>query len=217
MSNDLHNYLSSVRQDFSGEELEQSTVPDTPKQLFEKWFDQAVGAQVLDPNAMSLATVNAKGEPSNRIVYLRGFEGESLLFYTNYKSEKGTHIAGETAVACTFYWPELHRQIRFSGMAAKLSKEQSDEYFSSRPRVSQISAWASQQSRELASRAELEERVKDYEAKFIDVEVPRPQHWGGYKINVKTAEFWQGRGGRLHDRILYYRDDGAWRTTRLNP
>lgn len=172
---------------------------------------------MLDPNAMSLATVNHKGEPSNRIVYLRGISEEGLVFYTNYNSDKATQIAGESAVACTFYWPELHRQIRFTGTAAKVDDATSDVYFASRPRESQIGAWASHQSRELVSREDLRRRVEKVTEKFRDQEIPRPEFWGGYRVEIKTTEFWQGREGRLHDRILYYLEEGDWKTTRLNP
>jgi pyridoxamine 5'-phosphate oxidase len=175
-------------------------------------------ANVLEPNAMNLATISAAGKPSSRIVLLKGIVRQRLLFYTNYQSQKGRELAGNPACALAFFWPELERQVRISGYAERTSVTESDEYFKTRPHESQIGAWASPQSAVIASRDILEQRAAEMEKKFEGMSmVPRPQQWGGFAVTPFEFEFWQGRPGRLHDRVLYILDEKTWKITRLAP
>lgn len=184
--------------------------------LFRLWTQEAVDNGEREPNAFVLSTVNASGQPSSRILYLKDIINDNLVFYTNYESHKGEDIAGNNHISMLFFWPETSRQIRVQGRCVKAPEEVSDAYFASRPRGSQIGAWASNQSRLLGSREELEERVKEFDAKF-EGEVPRPPHWGGYFVQPDKFEFWQGRPSRLHDRIVFSRNGESWELDRLNP
>lgn len=215
---DITNYLNSVRRDYSGKQLDAASVNPDPFKQFEQWFEEAVGAQVLDPNAMTLATASSSGKPSARIVLLRGIDSGGFNFYTNYDSKKGTDIIQNPSVALTFFWVELNRQVRVEGNVEKLSLENSKAYFASRPRESQIAAWASEQSEQIQNREELEERFKEYEKKFEGAEVPCPENWGGFSVKPTMIEFWQGRPNRMHDRIVYTLDEnGSWPIKRLAP
>ena len=215
---DLRNYINSVRYDFMQGKLVAEEAPEDPYELFEKWFEEAVQAQVLDPYAMALGTVSKEGMPSVRVVYLRDISETGLVFYTNYQSEKGQHLEAHPMAAANFFWVELERQIRFNGLIEKVSAEKSDAYFASRPRESQLGAWASHQSEVLQDREELMKRYSQYELEFKDKEVPRPPYWGGYRLRPVKIEFWQGRPSRLHDRVLYHLDDDAhWQRERLSP
>ncbi|XOV68478.1 MAG: pyridoxamine 5'-phosphate oxidase [Fluviicola sp.] len=187
-----------------------------PYDLFNAWTEEAVANEELEPNAFVLSTVSEDGKPSSRIVYLKdNFDGK-LVLYTNYKSLKGEEIAQNANVSMLFFWPKSARQIRIQGICSKVPEKISDDYFASRPRGSQIGAWASYQSELLSSREELEQRVKEFEARFPN-EVPRPEYWGGYWIEPKQFEFWQGRPSRLHDRVVFRAVDSEWKIERLNP
>lgn len=217
MSEDLQNYLNEIRRDFSGKPLDVSSVKSNPYIQFSDWFEEAVNAQLLDPYAMAVTTVSPQGKPSTRIVYLRGVDEKGFVFYTNYNSDKGKDIALNNQVALNFLWTGLERQIRIEGMAVKVPEDQSNTYFSNRPRESQIGAWASNQSSELQSREELEEKVIEFTNKFKDEPIPRPDHWGGYIVIPERVEFWQGRPNRLHDRIVYDKVEDDWQIKRLSP
>lgn len=187
-----------------------------PYDLFELWTTEAVNNKEREPNAFVLSTVNSYGQPSSRILYLKDIIEKQLVFYTNYKSKKGEQIAGNSKVSMLFFWPDSSRQIRVEGVCTKVDSHISDDYFNSRPRASQIGAWASHQSEELSDRSELEERVEMYENKFTDA-VPRPEHWGGYQVKPTAFEFWQGRPSRLHDRVVFTTSEGSWKIHKQNP
>ncbi|MCH2230112.1 MAG: pyridoxamine 5'-phosphate oxidase [Crocinitomicaceae bacterium] len=187
-----------------------------PFDLFELWTTEAVENKEREPNAFALSTVNSDGQPSSRILYLKDIVENQLVFYTNYRSKKALQIAENSKVSMLFFWPESSRQIRIEGVCSKVVPEISDDYFKSRPRGSQIGAWASHQSEELADRKALEDRVKMYEEEFTD-EVPRPAFWGGYQVQPTAFEFWQGRPSRLHDRILFTPEKDSWKIHKLNP
>lgn len=210
--------LADLRKDYSMFSLDNTTVLPDPMDQFQKWFDESIKAEVPEPNAMNLATVNEIGRPSSRIVLLKGIESKHFLFYTNYLSKKGKELENNPACALTFFWPELERQIRIEGIADRVDAATSDAYFKSRPRGSQIGAWASPQSSLISERTILEERVEKMESKFSGLdELPRPHQWGGYKVDPFLIEFWQGRPNRLHDRIQYTRPNGIWEIHRLAP
>lgn len=217
MNEDLQNYLNEIRRDFSGKPLTKESVAFNPYIQFDIWFEEAVNAQILDPQAMTISTVEANGQPTSRIVYLRGITEDGFIFYTNYNSNKAKDIEVNNKVALNFLWRALDRQVRIDGVIEKVSEIQSDEYFSKRPRESQIGAWASNQSSELNSREELEQKVAEFTKQFEGQVVPRPPHWGGYIVKPFIIEFWQGRPNRLHDRILYEKQGERWNLKRLSP
>lgn len=214
---DLQNYLNSIRRDFADKSLDEKSINKNPFLQFETWFEEAVNSQILDPYAMSISTVNKKGQPSTRIVYLRFISEEGLVFYTNYNSHKGTDLTINNKVAINFFWGELERQIRVEGAVSRVSDEMSDSYFEKRPRESQIGAWASEQSSLIQNREELEEKVAFYTNKYKDQPIPRPPHWGGYIVKPSLFEFWQGRPNRLHDRLVYHKYDSNWKINRIAP
>lgn len=187
-----------------------------PFELFELWTTEAVENKESEPNAFVLSTVDDKGQASSRIVYLKDIIEGKFVLYTNYNSQKGRDIESNPKVSMLFFWPGCSRQIRIEGNCSKVTAQISDDYFASRPRGSQIGAWASNQSEELENREDLEQRVVDFEAKFSS-DVPRPEHWGGYWIEPTHFEFWQGRPSRLHDRITFDNSQGDWSINRLNP
>lgn len=210
--------IADLRKEYSRATLDISNVLTDPVKQFEKWFDEAVQAGVTEPNAMHLATVNEQGKPSSRIVLLKGIDSGRFIFYTNYQSKKGKELEINPACALTFFWPDIERQVRIEGIAERVDQATSDQYFQSRPRGSQIGAWASPQSTIIKDRNILEDRASQIEKKFENSKVlPRPHQWGGYQIEPLLIEFWQGRASRLHDRIQFVKTDGVWRVYRLAP
>jgi pyridoxamine 5'-phosphate oxidase len=211
--------IEALRKEYAQGELELSDTPADPIQQFEQWFEEALQSEVPEPNAMTLSTASADGVPSARIVLLKGLEVGTFLFYTNYESRKGRELAENPRAALTFLWHELQRQVRIEGQVEQLDEAASTAYFQSRPKGSQIGAWASPQSQPIESREVLEAKEQALSEKYEDAEqLPRPDHWGGYRVIPQRIEFWQGRPSRLHDRILYERSaDGHWEKKRLAP
>ncbi|MGK5025676.1 pyridoxamine 5'-phosphate oxidase [Janthinobacterium sp. RB2R34] len=209
--------LAAMRIDYVQSLLSEEQVLRDPIAQFEKWFDEALKAQVSEPNAMSLSTVSAEGKPTSRIVLIKQFDQRGFTWYTNYNSEKGQQLAHNPHAALLFFWRELERQVRIEGTVVKTSAAESDEYFNVRPLLSRLSAIASQQSAPIASRAELEAHYDAVAAVAGDTPA-RPEHWGGYRLQPERIEFWQGRRSRFHDRIVFTRGaDGAWSMERLQP
>ncbi|HEX7298961.1 MAG TPA: pyridoxamine 5'-phosphate oxidase [Solirubrobacteraceae bacterium] len=209
--------LEGERRDYEGGELDPARVAVDPVEQFRAWFQDAREAGVYEPEAMTVSTVGADGRPSSRYVLLRGLDERGFAFYTNYQSAKGQALSERPHAALTFGWLALHRSVRVEGPAARLPEQESDAYFAARPRAAQISAWASPQSTVIAGRDALDRAVVEIEARFAGQDVPRPPHWGGFVVAPERVEFWQGRSGRLHDRVRYERDGGGWRIERLAP
>lgn len=209
--------LSEIRKDYTLKTLDIKDVNPEPIRQFQVWFDEAVDSEVLEVNAMCLSTIGMDGFPTGRIVLLKGVD-HGFLFFTNYSSDKGKEIAANPKVALTFFWAELERQVRVTGTLEKVSEEESDTYYFSRPVGSQIGAWASPQSQKISSREVLEKNIEELKAKFAYTPITRPPHWGGYRLNPTRIEFWQGRASRLHDRICYeLNSEGQWDISRLAP
>ncbi len=206
-----------MRKIYQLKSLEEKDVDHDPIKQFENWWKDAINAGVEEPNAMTLATCNASGKPSARIVLLKGIKENQLIFYTNYESRKAHEIAENSYVALVFFWKEVERQIRIEGKVKKTSAQESDEYFSVRPRESQLGAWSSPQSTVIKSADLLQENMKKYYDQFNEQEVPRPQFWGGYAVEPSLIEFWQGKPGRLHDRLQYSLENNTWVIERLAP
>jgi pyridoxamine-phosphate oxidase len=211
--------LAHLREDYRRAVLDEAHCAPDPMRQFEQWFKEAKSADLKEPNAMTLATVSADGQPSARIVLLKGLERDGFVFYTNYASRKGRELLANPRCALTFYWAELERQVRVEGAVEKVSKEQSENYFKGRPKGSRIGAVVSNQSAELPSRRPLETRLAELELAYANTDdVPMPETWGGYYLAPHLVEFWQGRTNRLHDRIVYrLNEDGTWRMGRLSP
>jgi pyridoxamine 5'-phosphate oxidase len=208
---------SSLRKEYTRAGLDKADVDPDPIVQFNEWFEKVIDADLHEPNAMILATATADGKPSARTVLLKGYDERGFVFYTNYEGRKANEIEANPRCSILFYWGELERQVRIEGRASRLSGEESDAYFASRPRGSRLAAWASEQSSPVENRSVLEERVRALEDEYEGREILRPPFWGGYRVEPHTIEFWQGRENRLHDRLVYRREDGAWRIERLQP
>lgn len=208
--------IADIRKEYTLQTLDISSVKPDAIEQFKLWFEEALRAQMLEPTAMHLATVSAEGKPSGRIVLLKGIDS-GFLFFTNYESRKGKELAQNQYVCLTFYWAELERQVRIEGKIEKVSAEISDEYFSSRPKASQIGAIASPQSQVLHDRSSLEQKIEALTLKYENELPPRPSRWGGYRVIPETIEFWQGRRSRLHDRLRYTLENDIWKIERLAP
>lgn len=210
--------IANMRKEYVLGGLSEADVEPDPLRQFEKWFKQALTANLPEPNAMTLATATPDGQPSARVVLLKEFDASGFTFFTNYHSRKGHEIAANARAALLFFWPELQRQVRIEGTVERVSEAESDVYFRSRPLGSRLGAWASQQSEVISGRDVLEERVRELMQRYSDGDVPRPPHWGGYRVCPVTIEFWQGRPDRLHDRLRYQRvQPDCWRLERLSP
>ena len=210
--------IAQLRREYISHPLDECLVAADPIKQFHLWFEEAIAAGQLDPEAMTLGTSNREGRISGRTVLLKGCDERGFIFYTNYESRKGSELPPGAWAALTFYWAVLNRQVRIEGRVEKISAEESDAYFATRPRGSQLGAWASPQSRQIANRAELEDLMAEVEQRFIAGPPPRPPHWGGYLVRPESIEFWQGRESRLHDRILYTKIvEGGWEIGRLAP
>lgn len=214
--------LAALRREYGDRGLDVPDLAPDPISMFRRWFDDTVAAGLHEPNAMVVATVSPAGRPSSRTVLLKGVDERGFVFFTNYESRKAADIAANPHVSLLFPWHDLQRQVRVEGMAAKVSTEESEAYFASRPRESQLGAWASPQSRVVTSRSALDERYGGVLARFAGLdEVPVPPHWGGFRVAPYAVEFWQGRKGRMHDRLVYRRaeDDphAPWTVDRLAP
>ncbi|MCW3124126.1 MAG: pyridoxamine 5-phosphate oxidase [Flavipsychrobacter sp.] len=210
--------IADIRMDYRLAELDEETVGKDPILFFKRWFTEAESAQITEVNAMTLATADGNNIPHARIVLLKGLSGSGFTFFTNYDSDKGHEIIANPNVALCFFWKELERQVRIEGKIEKVSAAENDTYFHSRPVGSRLGAWASPQSREIPDRSILDLNYNTYENEFSGVEIPRPEHWGGYLVVPSRIEFWQGRSSRMHDRILLVKQaDGSWLKSRLAP
>jgi pyridoxamine 5'-phosphate oxidase len=210
--------LADLRKEYTLAGLRRANLDPDPLAQFKKWLQQAVDADVPEPSAMTLSTVDGDGQPSSRIVLLKGLDERGFSFFTNYESRKARELAANPRASLLFLWKELERQVAIRGRVSKLSAEESETYFKMRPRGSRLGAWASHQSQVIASRDVLDEKLRQLEQKYPGEEVPRPPHWGGYVLAPAEIEFWQGRPNRLHDRFRYARQaDGRWKLERLSP
>lgn len=209
--------LADIRNEYSLRELSEEKIDNDPFAEFGVWMDEALNAKVNEPTAMTLSTVSGEGRPSSRVVLLKGYDREGFVFFTNYNSRKGRELAGNPFAAVNFFWPELERQVNISGRTSQVSAEESDEYFMSRPFTSRIGAWASNQSEKIDSRMSIMMKAAKLLVKYASGNVPRPPHWGGFRIVPDRFEFWQGRESRLHDRICYELVNGEWLISRLSP
>ena len=210
--------IAAIRRDYMRESLSENQVEQNPFRQFDRWWEEAMKAEIDEVNAMTLSTVTSEGKPAARIVLLKGYDDYGFVFFTNYDSSKGKELLQNPNACLLFFWKELERQVRIEGTCEKVSESESDAYFYSRPEGSRIGAWASPQSRVIASRDILDTNLAELEKRFKDTPVPRPPHWGGYRIRPERMEFWQGRPSRLHDRILYTQEPGRdWNICRLAP
>ena len=209
--------IAAMRQDYTIVELLESSASPEPWELFSSWFEIARNTKILEPNAMILSTVTQDGQPTSRVVLLKDFDQSGLVFFTNYLSQKGEQLAYNPRASILFWWEPLERQIRIEGEVVKIDEEESDMYFKSRPYGSRLGAWVSEQSQKIVDRTVLEKRQIEFEKKFTEGNIPRPDHWGGYRLTPNKFEFWQGRSNRLHDRLLYQMQQDAWTRDRLAP
>jgi pyridoxamine 5'-phosphate oxidase len=209
--------VHDLRKEYTRTGLTESEADADPVEQFRKWFEEALAADLHEPNAMTLATATPGGRPSDRIVLLKGFDERGFVFYTNYEGRKARELEDNPYCALVFYWGELERQVRVEGHASRIPNEESDAYFDSRPRGSRLGAWVSEQSRTIESREALEDRLRELEERYEGAEIPRPPFWGGYRVEPDSVEFWQGRENRLHDRLIYRRSERGWKIERLQP
>lgn len=214
----LSQNIADIRINYSRQELTEASVSQNPTQQFQQWLQEALDAKVDEPTAMVLSTVSGSGRPSARVVLLKGLDEQGYTFFTNYDSRKGHDLEASPYASLTFFWPALERQVRIEGKIVKVAAAESDTYFQSRPKGSQIGAWASPQSQVIEAREVLEQREQEFSEKFANQDVvPRPAHWGGYRLQPNCVEFWQGRPSRLHDRIVYALEGQNWKIKRLAP
>lgn len=213
----MNNELSRLRNEYGKYGLKEESMPDDPDLMVRKWLDDAIVAKIYDPNAMILSTSDEDHFPDSRVVLLKEILQDKYIFYTNKSSSKGKQIRNNNKAALLFFWPDLQRQIRIRGRIEELDDEYSDIYFRSRPRSSQLGAYISSQSEPVPDRDYLEQLYQQAEIRFRDLPVPRPENWGGYLVNPRIIEFWQGRAGRLHDRIVYEKEKKGWKLYRLAP
>lgn len=209
--------IADIRKEYKLRELHEESAANDPFAQFEAWWQEALSSHIEEVNAMTLATVSPEGDPDARIVLLKGFDKKGFVFYTNYQSAKGRDLDVHPKACLVFFWKELERQVRIRGAVSVVSAEESDKYYHSRPQGSQIGAWASPQSQVISNRDFLEQADQVYAARYRGGTIPRPPHWGGYRVSPDRAEFWQGRPSRLHDRLEYVLDNGAWTLRRLAP
>lgn len=219
---DFSTIVANLRREYTSEPLNEGSVSLSPIEQFRFWFDEALRAEQPDPEAMTLSTATPGGIVSARIVLLKGFSPDGFVFFTNYQSRKGRELIDNPSAALTFYWHSLNRQIRIEGLATRVSQNESEDYFASRPRGSRIGAWTSPQSEEIPDRESLEKKLAEIEARFSDEPIPCPLFWGGFRLQPNYFEFWQGRENRLHDRIVYQlgphnSNEPVWRISRLAP
>ena len=210
--------IADLRQDYTLQGLSETDVNSNPFTQFKEWFDQALNADILEPNAMMVATTTTQGKPSARMVLLKDFDERGFVFYTNYNSQKAQELAENPQAALVFWWAELQRQVRICGWVEKVSDEESDKYFYSRPFSSRLGAWASNQSEVIENREVLEQQLEELQEQYYNKDIPRPPHWGGIRVIPAEIEFWQGRSSRLHDRLIYRKiENGSWKIERLSP
>jgi len=209
--------IADIRREYSLQSLDENKIAKNAIEQFTRWWNEAVNSEISEVNAMTLATATTDGKPSARIVLLKGYDETGFIFFTNYDSGKGKELTENPQAALVFFWKEIERQVRISGIVSKLTDAENDAYYQSRPRGSQLGAWASPQSHPIANREVLEQKLADLHTQFGDEMIPRPPHWGGYRVTPDSVEFWQGRPNRLHDRLLYTRENDEWNCVRLAP
>jgi len=209
--------VKKIRVEYEDKPLNIEDLDTNPLEQFKIWFQIAIDAEVNEANAMAISTISKEGTPRSRYVLFKDIVEDQLVFYSDYESSKGQEMEQNPNISGLFFWPELHRQIRLEGIVSKTSDEVSDSYFASRPRGAQLSAIASSQSSEIEGRETVEDRIKELEKEFDGKDIPRPDNWGGYAIDISFWEFWQGRRSRTHDRFIYVKNDNSWEITRLSP
>ncbi|MDX2242428.1 MAG: pyridoxamine 5'-phosphate oxidase [Leptolyngbyaceae cyanobacterium bins.302] len=209
--------IADLRLNYTRQQLIEGEVDPDPIQQFQVWFDQAMAADLIEPNAMTIATATQDGIPSARVVLLKGVDQRGFVFYTNYESRKGQELLQNPHASLVFWWGALERQVRIEGSVEQVSDQETEAYFHSRPVGSQLGAWASDQSRVIPNRDVLEQRLTDLTQQYQNQDIPRPPHWGGFRVVPHAIEFWQGRPSRLHDRLLYQLLDNSWKIERLSP
>ncbi|MEX0844901.1 MAG: pyridoxamine 5'-phosphate oxidase [Balneolaceae bacterium] len=213
----INEQLQHLRGEYTKHSLDEKEVDKDPIVQFNKWLNEALETKIPEPNAMTLATVDSENKPHSRIMLLKGVDEDGFVFFTNYASNKGRELEHNPHASLCFLWLELERQVRIDGTVEKISQSESEKYFKLRPYQSQLGALASNQSEEIESRKFLENKISELEAKYPEGKVPKPESWGGYRLNPEAIEFWQGRGSRLHDRVKYELVNGEWKIKRLSP